>query len=320
MLRPFACGLALLTSLAAPAQPFPNKPVRLIGEFTGGSPGDTVMRILAASLQAGWGQPVVVEQRAGGGGVIAAEAVKNSPPDGYTLLGATSNVFVVRPHLAKSNPFDFDRDFVPLSTLTEPTVLLIANPSFGPSSARELIEFAKKNPGKVAYATSGVGSTHHMSGEQINMLAGVELVHVPYKALAQAMGDVIAGQVPLAFNLSGPSLPMAKAGKVKVVAVVNAKRVPALPEAGTIAEVLPQFEMAPTWSAMFAPGGMPPALAGRLSSDIIKGLADPEARGKLAGAGFTVLGHSPEEFSALIRRQRDLVGRIVKAAKIPQTE
>jgi tripartite-type tricarboxylate transporter receptor subunit TctC len=315
-----AAAAALAISSSSFAQTYPSKPVRLVGEFAAGSIGDTLLRIVVTGLAPVMGQPVVIDNRAGGGGAVAAEAVKNAAPDGYTILGATSNVFVVRVHLAKSNPFDIARDFTPLTTMTEPTVVVVANPSFPASNLKELIEFAKKNPGKVSYASSGIGSTHHLSGEQISMLAGIDMVHVPYKALAQAMGDVVSGQVPVAFNLSGPSMPLVKAGKVKVIAIVNAKRFAALPDVATVAETLPGFEMAPTWTALFAPGGMPAALASRISTDAIKAMNIPEVRSKMVEAGFVVLGGTPEELAAMIRRQTDLVGRIVKAAGIPQTE
>ena len=292
----------------------------MIGEFAAGSIGDVLLRIVSNGLGPVMGQPIVIDNRAGGGGVIAAEAVARSAPDGYTLLGATSNVFVVRVHLARSTPFDIVRDFTPITTMSEPTVFLVANPSFPANSLAELIAYAKKNPGKAFYASSGIGSTHHLSGEQIKMLAGIDIVHVPYKALAQAMSEVVAGRIPLAFNLSGPSAPLVKSGKIKVLAIVNAKRFAALPDVPTVAETLPAFEMAPTWTALFGPGGLPAPLAQRISNDAIKAMNQPETRAKMNEAGFGVLGCTPEELAAAIKRQSELVGRTVKEARIPQIE
>jgi tripartite-type tricarboxylate transporter receptor subunit TctC len=314
------CCMAFLVPPAAHAQAYPTKPIRMVTEFVAGSGGDALLRVVAEGMGSVFGQPVVIENRAGGGGVVAAEAVKNSPPDGYTLFGATSNTQVVRVHLARNNSFDPARDFTPLTTIGEATILVVANPSFPPNTFAELLDYARSNPGRISYATSGIGSSHHLSGEQIQILAGVKLVHVPYKALAESLRDVVSGQIPVGFNLSGPSAPLAKSGKIKVLAIVNDRRSAQFPGVGTVPEVLPAFEKPSSWTGLLGPGSMPGALARRISADTAKAMNEPRTKQRINDVGFEVLGNTPEEFAAQIRRETDLVGRIVKTAGIQPLE
>lgn len=320
-LSALACATVTLAA-AAPAmsQAWPAKPVRLITEFVAGSGGDALLRVVAEGLGPMIGQPVVIENRAGAGGVLAAEAVARSAPDGYTLFGATPNTQTIRPHMAKVNTLDPAKDFTPLTSLAEPTIVIVANPSFPANNLRELLDYARANPGKLSYATSGIGTSHHLSGEQIQMLTGVKFTHVPYKALAESLRDVVSGQIPVCFNLNGPVAPLAKAGKVKLIAIVNDRRVPEWPDTGTVIEAVPGFEKPSSWTGLLGPGNMPPALARRIAADVVKAMNEPKTKARIDGVGFTVRGNTPEEFAAQIRRETELVGRIVKAAGIQPME
>ena len=220
------CALPVLGAMfalpsVAFAQAYPAKPIRLVNEFVPGSGGDALLRVVVNAMQPLLGQPLVIENRAGGGGVVAAEVVKNAAPDGYTLLGSTPNVHVTRLFLARTQPFDAQKSFTPIVALSDPVFVLMAHPSVPANNLRELIELAKKEPGKLSYATSGVGSNSNLDGEQIKQLAGVDIVHVPYKALADAARDVVGGLIPLGFNLSAQAAPLVKSGKVKLLGVAS---------------------------------------------------------------------------------------------------
>ena len=323
-MKRFALLLAFCTALAVPAfssgQAYPSKPVRLVTEFLAGSGGDTLLRVFASGLSQVIGQPVVIDNRGGAGGVVAAQAVLPAAPDGYTILGISPNTQVIRVHLAKSNPFDPQKDFTPIAAIADPTIVLIASPSLPANNLKELVEYAKAHPGKVGYATSGIGSAHHLSGEQIKMLTGAPIVHVPYKGLFDSVKDIMSGQVAVGFNLSGPSGPLLKSGKVKLLAVIGTSRWPAWPDVPTASEQVPGFEPPPAWTGLFGPAGMPAALVHRINADATRASYLPEVKQKINGAGFNVISSSPEEFAARIRREVDLVGRIVKGAGIEPTE
>jgi tripartite-type tricarboxylate transporter receptor subunit TctC len=276
--------------------------------------------VVVSGMQPLLGQPIVIENRAGGGGLVAAEAVRNAVPDGYTLLGATPNVQVTRLFLARTQPFDAQKAFTPIVALSDPVFVLMAHPSVPANNLKELIELSKREPGKLSYATSGVGSNSHLGGEQIKMLGGIDIVHVPYKALAESARDVVAGLIPLGFNLSAQAAPLVKSGKVKLLAVASPSRLPLFADVPTVQEVLPAFEQPPGWTGLFGPAGLPPAIASRIASDAVKAMAQPEIRGKITDVGFNVMGGTPEEFATRIRRQTELVGRIVKAAGIQPIE
>jgi tripartite-type tricarboxylate transporter receptor subunit TctC len=217
-------------------------------------------------------------------------------------------------------PFDPVRDFTPISQLIQSVTTIVVSPSLPVSNLKELIEYAKANPGKVAFGTSGIGSEHHLSGEQIAQLTGAQLVHVPYKASLQGLQDVAAGRLPMAFAILAVALPQAKAGKVRMVAVVRDSRSTRVPELPALSEVVTGFEPPPSWVGLLAPANLPPVILRRVSADTIKALNLPETRQRLDAQGLDVVASTPEEFAAQIRRQSDLVGRIVKAAGIEPTE
>ncbi len=312
-----SCGAVCVAAhLPVAAQTFPAKPIRMVTQFSAGSSGDTMVRTLTAPLSEIVGQPVVVDNRAGAGGVLAAEIVKQAAPDGYTLFAGTSATQIIRLYVAKSTPFDPVKDFTPITQCIESVTTIIVNPAVPANTLKELVEYARQNPGKVAYGTSGIGSEHHLSGEQIKQLSGVDMLHVPYKASIQGLLDVVAGRLPMAFSIYVVALPHIKSGKVKVLAVVRDKRSPLLPDVPAVPEMVPGFEPPPSWVGIFGPASLPAPLLRRINGDIVKALNLPETRQKLGDQGLEVIGSTPEEFAARIQRQKELVARIVKGAGI----
>ena len=309
-------ALLAANSGAARAQAFPVKPIRMVTQFSAGASGDTVVRTITAPLGEMLGQPVVVDNRAGAGGVLAAELVKQAPPDGYTLFAGTSATQIIRLYIAKSTPFDPVKDFTPITQCIESVTTIIVNPAVPANTLKELVDYARQNPGKLAYGTSGVGSEHHLSGEQIKQLAGIDMLHVPYKASMQGLLDVVSGRLPVAFAIYVVALPHIKSGKVKALAVVREKRTTLLPDVPAVPEAVPGFEPPPSWIGIFGPAGLPGPLLRRLNADIVKTLNLPDTRSKLADQGLEVVGNSPEEFASRIERQKQLVARIVKNAGI----
>ena len=320
-LCPWVLSALLAMPFAAAAQPYPSKPIHLITQFAAGSTGDALCRVMANALSDATRVPVIVDNRPGAGGVIAAELVVRSAPDGYSLLVATTATQVMRVHLAKNQSFDPVKDFTAITEIGETPTLLVAHPSFPAHSLREMLDYARANPGKVAYGTSGVGSPHHLSGELLQQLTGVKLVHVPYKASAQALQDTIAGQLMTTFAISGLAVPAVRSGKVNALAVNRDTRFAALPDVPTISEIVPGFETPPGWSGLFGPARMPEPLLRQVHALVVKTLNAAPVRSRLADQYFDVItNRTPEEFQAQITREIDLVGRIVKSSGIAATE
>jgi tripartite-type tricarboxylate transporter receptor subunit TctC len=311
-----AAALCALPLLAAHAQTYPAKPVRMVTQFTAGSGGDALIRILATYLGESLGQSVVIENRAGAGGIIAAEVVARAAPDGYVFLAATPNIPVVRVAAESKMSFDPTKDLIPLTAVAATPSIFIVNPSVPVNSYRELMDYARRFPNKLSYGTSGVGSAHHLAAEQIRMLTGIELVHVPYKAGQQALLDVVTGQIPTSWVILGEAAPLAKAGKIKVLVTREEKRVSAFPDVPAIGELIPGFEPLPGWTGLFTPAGVPQPVFRRLSGDAMKVLQLPEVKAKINLIGFEVVGNTPEEFAAQIKREVALTARIAKAAGI----
>ena len=304
--------------LASISQGYPVKPVFLVTQFAPGSTGDTLCRIMAESLKEVLGQSVIVDNRAGAGGVLAAEYVARAAPDGYTLLVGTTGTQIMRVHLAKKSSFDPVKDFTPITEVGETVTLWVAHPSFPANSFRDMIDYAKANPGKLVFGTSGIGSPHHLSGELVKQLAGIDITHIPYKASAQALQDTIAGQIQTTFAISGLVVPAVCGGKVKALAIVRNQRFKALPDVPYIGEILPGFETPPSWTGMFGPANMPAPLLTRVHADVVKALHVPAVRTRLSEAQHfeVITNETPAAFAAQIKREIDLVGRIVKAAGI----
>lgn len=315
-------GLAVL-SLAAPlgllAQDYPSKPVRILVEFAAGDGGDIQVRAVARQLSVVMNQPVIVENRVGGGGLVAGEALIRTAPDGYTLLAGSPNSLVVRRFLARQQTFDVLKDFTPITAIAQTTTYIVGTAGRF-KSLGDLIAYAKANPGKISYGTSGNGSAHHLTGEQIQMLTGMRMEHVPYKGGALPMQEAATGTIPLAIGIVSIAQPLVNAGKLQVLGVVSAKRSPLMPDAPAVPEVVPGFEAPPSWTGLFGPANLPPAILRRINADTVNALNAQETRQRLAELRFDPLPMTPEEFAAQIRRDIELVGRIVKAANIQPTD
>ncbi len=308
--------VSVVCSSLALAQAFPTKPVRVITQFAPGSSGDTTLRVITPIISQDLGQPVLIDNRAGGGGMVAAELTVRAAPDGYTILCATSATQVVRPFMVRGPSFDTLKDFTPITALYSAITLLVAHPSVPVNSMGELIEYARRNPGKFSYGSSGIGTDHHLTGEQIRILTGAEIVHVPYKATAQALIDVVTGQLPLTYAITGAAGTFIKSGKIKVLGVVKNQRVALLPDVPAFGEVMPKFQQPPNWTAIFGPGGLPPPVLSRLNSAIVKSMHHPDAQARWIANGYEVIGNTPEEFATQIKLQTALVASIVKSAGI----
>ena len=308
--------VSVVCSSLAMAQAFPAKPVRVITQFAPGSSGDTTLRVITPIISQDLGQPVVIDNRAGGGGMVAAELTVRAAPDGYIILCATSATQVVRPFMVRGPSFDTLKDFTPITALYSAITLLVAHPSVPVNSMGELIEYARRNPGKFSYGSSGIGTDHHLTGEQIRILTGAEIVHVPYKATAQALIDVVTGQLPLTYAITGAAGTFIKSGKIKVLGVVKNQRVALLPDVPAFGEVMPKFQQPPNWTAIFGPGGLPQPVLSRLNSAIVKSMHHPDAQARWIANGYEVIGNAPEEFATQIKLQTALVASIVKSAGI----
>ena len=318
-MAPLSCFLATAAAIAcaaqASAQNYPAKPIRVISEYVAGAGGDVFFRPLGTHLTAAMEQQWVVDNRGGAGGLLAVEAVIRAAPDGYTLLLASQNVPVTRRYLSKSGAIDPLRDLTPISALWRTTLVIASHPALPVKSLPELIAYAKLHPGKVSYSTSGIGTQAHFAGASLENITGITLLHVPYNNNRQVQ-DVIAGEVPLTISIVSSVAGFVRAGRLRALAVAGYKRIPALPGVPTVAEFLPQFEPPPTWTGLFAPAGLPRPILARLHAGIVMALAAPEARAKALNDGFELIGNTPEEFAAQLKRDIEVAGRLVKAARI----
>jgi tripartite-type tricarboxylate transporter receptor subunit TctC len=306
--------LLLLVALAAPAwsQTYPSKPVRVIVTFPPGSTPDIVGRALASRLQEAMGQPFVVENRAGAGGNIGADAVAKAAPDGYTLLVSTNGVFAINKALYKTMPFDPDKDLAPLSLLATAPQMLVVQPSLGVKDFKGLVEYAKRNPGRLSYGSVGGGSASHLTMELLKSDAGVDLVHVPYKGFPPAVTDMLAGNIHAMFAIVPGVLPHVKAGKMTALAVTALKRSQLAPDVPSVAELgLPQLESL-AWIGLAGPAGLSPDVVDRITTETVRGMRRPEVRELLGKQGFDVVASSPQEFSRWIQAESAKWARVIR--------
>jgi tripartite-type tricarboxylate transporter receptor subunit TctC len=312
-LRSGAAALAVSFVTGVHGQAFPSKPIRLFTQFGPGSPGETVARVVAAQMTVSMGQPVVVESRSGGGGVLAASLTARAAPDGYTIGVLNLTVPVIGAVLSKDLPFDPAKDLMPITVLAHLPAVIAAHPAFPPNSIPELIEYAKANPGKVSYGTTGIGSSFHLTMEQIAGLTGAVMQHVPYKT--NPIFDAVSGAIAFAFVVAPQGVPLVKAGKVKALGVAARARTRLLPDVPTLAESVPGFEPVPEGTVMFGPAGIPAAVLRRLHADAVAAVGQPETREKLSAGGYVLAtSSSPEDLAAQLKSQTALVARIVKAS------
>ncbi len=304
-------GLAFAV-VAAHAQQFPSKPVRIINPFAPGGATDIIARTMAQKLTEAWGQAVVVENRAGASGAIGVEMVAKSPPDGYTLLIATQTTHAANPALYPKLPYDAAKDFAPLTLAGSTPLALMVKPSLPVSSVKELIEFAKKNPAKLVYASGGNGTSQHLTAELMKSMSSTYMLHIPYRGAGPAMTDLLGGQVDLMFDNLPTALPHIKAGKLRGLAVTTAARSPLAPELPTMAESgLPGFELS-TWFAFFAPAGTPRAVVDKISGDMRRVLMQPDMKERLAAIGVDVRATTPDELATFQRAELAKWGKIVE--------
>ena len=306
---------ALLVVDHAQSQSYPNKPIRLIVGFPPGGGTDVVARIIAPGLSENLGQPVVIENRPGATGTVAAAMVARSPADGYTLMMGHVSVNAIAPSLFPNLPYDVIKDFAPITLAASVPHLIVVHPSLPVTSLRELIAYAKARPGKLSFPSAGNGSTPHLAGEMFKSMAGVDLVHVPYKGTGQSMQDLLAGQHQVAFDTMPASAPYVRAGRLRALAVSSAHRVAEFPDVPTAEEAgVPGYRIT-TWYGVFAPAGTQPEVVNQLHAEIAKAMQSPETHAKLAeiGADGTIT-RSPEEFAAIVRADAARYGKVVKDA------
>jgi tripartite-type tricarboxylate transporter receptor subunit TctC len=305
-------GMLATLASAACAQAYPAKPIRLVVPFPPGGATDILARAVAQKLTDAWGQPVVVDNRPGAGGNIGSELVAKAAADGYTLEMGTVGTHAINASLYAKMPYDHVKDFAPVILVAGVPNVLEVNPSLPVNTVQELIAYAKANPGKLNFASSGNGTSIHLSGELFKVMAGVQMTHIPYKGSGPALQDLIGGQVQLMFDNLPPSLPQIKAGKLRALAVTSSTRSPALPDTPTIAESgLPGYE-ASSWFGVLAPAGTPPAIIAKLNTEIAAWLATPEAKDRMLALGANIGGGSPEDFAKHIAAETAKWQKVVK--------
>jgi tripartite-type tricarboxylate transporter receptor subunit TctC len=299
MLRILLALAALSVAFPALAQPWPSRPVRIVVPFAPGGTSDILARTIGARLGESLGQPVVVENRPGAGGNIAAEFVARSPADGYTLIMGTSSLAISQSLYRKLN-YDLLKDFAPIAQAVNYANLLVVHPSIGANSLAELLAIAKAKPGTLSYGSAGNGTPPHMTGELFKSYTGVNIQHVPYKSGAPAIADLIAGQIPMMFDNVPPLLPHVRSGRIKALAVTSLARIGVLPEVPSLHEMgLKDFD-AVGWNGLLAPAGTPRDIVVRLNSDVVRILRMPEVRDGLTAQGADIVANTPDAFTAWI--------------------
>ena len=314
IIKKLACGLFHLGAAAAlevSAQAYPSKPVRFLVPFTAGGGADIIARVIGQKLQEKWGQQVVVDNRGGAGGNLAAELTAAAAPDGYTIFQFNvANAIAIS--LYKKLNYDPVKDFSAVSLLASSPFIFLAQPALKAATVQELIAQAKAQPGKLIYASSGNGGPSHLAGELLKTMAGINITHVPYKGVAPALSDVFAGQVQLMFAVPASGLPQVKAGRLRALGVTGAKRTPLAPDLPTVAESgVPGYE-ASTWYGLVTPAKAPRAVVSKLYADVKQVLALPEVQERLTGVGVELIGNSPEEFAQFIKTEIARWSRVVK--------
>ena len=306
-----AASLLAFAALGAAAQ-YPTRPVKIVAPYPPGGSADILARTIAEKMTGSLGQQVLVENRGGAGGNIGTEAVAKSPPDGYTILVGTVATHAINPHVFPNLPFDPVKDFAPITPIAQNAIALVAHPSAPAATVRDLVEFARRNPGKVSFGSSGSGTPMHLAGELLKTMTRIEIVHVPYKGAGPAVADLLGGQIPYAFVSIAPTLPHLKSGKLKALGMIEDTRTPAAPDVPTIGEAVPGYALS-SWLGLFAPAGTPPAIVDRLNAAAIEALRLPDVKTRLDAQGFDVITASPAAFAKTVRDDLDKWGRIVRA-------
>ena len=311
----YLVAVLLLAAGAASAQEYPNKPIRVIVPYAAGGLPDTITRLIQVKMADSLGQQLVVENRGGAGGISGTEAVAKAAPDGYTLLVADVGQVAINPHIFSKLPYE-QKDLTGVSLIAFSALFLTLHPSVPASNFKELISYIKANPGKVNYGSSGIGSIHHLSMEAMKTALGLNIVHVPYKGMGQAVPALLGGQVGMVPSALPAVEAHVKAGTVKMVAISTAKRSPLAPEIPTIAESgAPGYDFAPE-IGLLAPASTPPAIVARLSAEVAKAVKSPDIVERFRQLGIDPVGNSPDAYNAQIRAAYAKYGQVVKAAGV----
>jgi tripartite-type tricarboxylate transporter receptor subunit TctC len=294
------------------AQAWPSKPIRWIVPFAPGGTSDIPARTIAEKLTQALGKPVIVENNPGAGGSVGATQTAKAAPDGYTIMGGTISTHAINASLYKKLPYDPVKDFVPITLIARVPNLLVVDPEVPAKNVKALIALLKANPGKYTFASSGNGTSQHLSGELFKSMAGVDMQHIPYKGSPPALQDVVGGQVTMTFDNITTAWPLAKAGKLRAPAVTTAKRSPIAPDVPTLAESgLAGYEVG-SWQGVFAPAGTPPDVVKRLNTEIVKISNMPDVRAKLEALGAEPVGNSSDEFATIVKSEVAKWAKVVK--------
>ena len=316
MFRSRLLAIALVFSAgAALAQSYPNKAVRVIVPFPAGGSTDIVGRTVAQKLSELWGQPVVVDNRAGGGTVIGTDIVAKAAPDGYTLL-VTPAPFTINPSLRSKLPYDALADFAPITLINTTPLVLVVNPGVPARSVKDLIALAKARPGQLNFGSSGTGGSNHLAGELFNAMAGVKIVHIPYKGNAPALIDLAGGHVDLIFNGLTSALPLIKSGKLRALAVTSLQRSAALPDAPTLDEVALKGFVAVAWNGLGAPANTPRDVIAKINTDVVRIVSSPELKERLKAEGSDPVGSTTGQYAAFLRDEIAKWAKVIKFAKV----
>ena len=313
-----ALGATITTTsaLAADATNWPTQPVKLIVPFAPGGTSDVLAREIAARLQVALKQTVVVDNKAGAGGVLGADSVAKAAPDGYTVLLGTIATHAINPALMPKMPYKADRDFAPVILLGKISNVLLIGPGAQARTVKDIVAAAKAKPGDITFASAGQGTSQHLSGEVFRLMTGADLTHVPYKGSAPAIQDVMGGQVPMSFETVTVALPQIKAGKVKAVAVTSARRSAQLPDVPTLAESgVPGFDVS-SWQALYLPAGTPPAIVAKLNAEVQKIVAQPEVKAKMESLGLEYAPNTPAQFTEFQKAEQARWAKVIKDGNV----
>ena len=308
----FAAVLAV--PLIALAQAWPAKSIRLVVPYPPGGSTDLLGRAVAQKLGESLGQQIVVDNRGGANGTLGSDMVARAAPDGYTFLLGTGATHGITSLMSKAVPYDPVKDFTPITAAAEVPIVLVTHAGLPAASVKELLEYGRKNPGKLSFGSSGTGSPHHLAGELFKQVSGIDMVHVPYKGAGPAVQDLLGGQIPLVFTTLSTALPHIRSGKLRALGLVEAKRQPSAPEIPTIGESIPGYAMPRSWLGFFAPAGLPDAILKRYNAGIVSAVRSPDVRTKLEAAGMPVVGTSSEEFARMVREDIETFRKIVNGA------
>jgi tripartite-type tricarboxylate transporter receptor subunit TctC len=300
----------------AVAQPYPERPIKMIVPFAPGGATDVLARTMGQKFTEAWGQPVVVENRTGAGGNIGADLVAKAAPDGYTLLMGAIGTNAVNQFIYAKMPYDTEKDFAPITQVARVPMLLVVHPSLPVKSVKELIAYAQANPDKINFASGGIGASQHLAGELFKSMTGVKLVHIAYKGAQASVNDVLAGQAQITFGDMISFLPHAKAGKVRPIAVTTAKRSPVVPDLPTVSEAGVTGYEATAWYGLFAPAGTPAAIVNKLNAESVRILRTPEVAERVANLGAEPVASSAAEYAEFLKAEMTRWGKVVRAAGI----